>query len=462
LLLSTSRASSILPEDGGTKTSSKKWQLTVASASALAAGAAAGCAAGLTGLSQLEVSSDNLIVSTRSAGTVLAAFAAYLFLRRLRRTEAVVDVVLTASLTLFALVNVTLTMIVASSDTAVHVPIAVGAGLFVAAGFALAAFVPDRSLDDPSRSAERLFAWGTAGVLASVAAFALIVGLMAPGDAVAAGDLLAAALWVATAVGFVRRSGSGQQAAILWLAVAAAVSAVAHLSDAMVPWTDAAQVSAGEVIQILGLVALLVAGLRDFEWDHAVRAESAVLDERRRMARELHDGLAQELAFISTETRRMAGDGAAEHLAKAAERALEESRSAILALTRPANEPLERTIAEAAHTVADRAGVEVLVAVRPGLDAPADIRQALLRILREAMTNAIRHGQAKTIRVSLDGPGPLVLVVGDDGEGFDQAAAKRPDSLGLRSMTERAENVGGRLTIESVLGSGTNVAVVIP
>ena len=443
----------------------RQWRLTAGSAAAIAAGGAVGGAAALAALDRLELEGDTLAVAIGSAGTVLASLAAYLFLRRLRRTGDVVDVVLTASLTLVALVNVALTVVAVlegSGELAMQVPMSVGAGIVIAAGFAIAAFVPERDLDDPSRSAERLFAWGTAAALLTIAALSTLVGLMAADSAVVAGDLLAAGLWTVAGVGFVRRSGTAQHSAILWLAVAAAVIAVAHVSDALLPWSETDHVSGGDLIAIAGLVALLVAGIRDFEWDHAVRAETAVLDERRRMARELHDGLAQELAYITAETKRMAGNGGAEHLAKAAERALEESRAAISALTRPANEPLERTIADAARSIGDRTGVDVVVAVRPGRDAPHDVRQALLRILREAMMNGVRHGRAQTIHVSLDGPGPLVLAVADDGTGFDQKARRRPDSLGLLSMDERAQNVGGRLTSESVPGVGTTVAVVIP
>ena len=227
-------------------------------------------------------------------------------------------------------------------------------------------------------------------------------------------------------------------------------------------WTSSYALSGGNVVHVAGWLALLVGGIRDFDYAHRLDAEDAVRDERRRLARELHDGLAQELAYITTESRRLAGHPGAEQLAEAAERALEESRAAILALRRPADEPLERTIAVAAQSIGVRAGIDVTVAVRPGLDVPAEVRQALLRILREAMSNAARHGRAGTVRVSLDGPTPLVMAIADDGAGFNLTAAHRPDSLGLQSMEERAFNLGGRLSIESVPGRGTTVAVVLP
>ena len=179
-----------------------------------------------------------------------------------------------------------------------------------------------------------------------------------------------------------------------WLAVAAAIVAAAHLTDSLALWSSSDTLRGGNLVHVAGWLALLVGGIRDFEWAHRRDAEDAVLDERRRLARELHDGLAQELAYITTESRRLAGQPGVEHLAEAAERALEESRAAILALTRPADEPLERTIAVAAQSIGVRAGIDVIVAVRPGLEVPGEVRQALLRILREAMGNAARHGRA--------------------------------------------------------------------
>jgi signal transduction histidine kinase len=100
--------------------------------------------------------------------------------------------------------------------------------------------------------------------------------------------------------------------------------------------------------------------------------------------------------------------------------------------------------------------------VRPGLEITSETRQALLRILREAMSNAARHSRARTVHVALDGPSPLIMAIADDGQGFDPATAGRPDSLGLQSMHERAVNLGGYLSVETLPGQGTTVALVLP
>ena len=139
--------------------------------------------------------------------------------------------------------------------------------------------------------------------------------------------------------------------------------------------------------------------------------EAAVLDERRRIARDLHDGLAQELAFIvrRAQPRRREGPRAADALqiANAAERALDESRRVIATLTRPLDEPLDVVLSEAVKGVADRVGTTVALALDPDVHVTPDVREALVRIAREAVTNAARHGDAGLVRVELEnGDGP--------------------------------------------------------
>ncbi len=196
--------------------------------------------------------------------------------------------------------------------------------------------------------------------------------------------------------------------------------------------------------------------------------EAAVLDERRRIARDLHDGLAQELAFIVRRARRVLDGKArrtdAAQIAYAAERALDESRRVIATLTRPLDEPLDVVLSEAVKGVADRVGATVALALDPGVHVAPDIREALVRIAREAVTNAARHGDAGLVRVELENTTGLKLRIVDDGRGFDAAAAKwrTRGGFGLVSMSERATAVGGVLHVASKRGTGTTVEVELP
>jgi len=207
--------------------------------------------------------------------------------------------------------------------------------------------------------------------------------------------------------------------------------------------------------------------------------ELALLQERGRLARELHDAMSQSLFSLQlsadTATRLLAEDPAGAAAALATVRALAAQVSAELRTTveglRPAD--LERDGLAAALTtqltVAGRAHdvpVDVEVGDLDGLD-PDDEHQ-VLRIAQEAVTNALRHASAGRVRVTL-GPGApdsrwaLVLRVSDDGRGFDpQARGLRARRLGLTSMHERAASLGGALTVTSAPGEGTTVALRVP
>lgn len=185
------------------------------------------------------------------------------------------------------------------------------------------------------------------------------------------------------------------------------------------------------------------------------------------MARDLHDGLAQELAFIRSQTAAMAAGtvipGMEQHLSAAAERALAESRRAVDVLSGTTDDagPLARALCRAAEEVATRAGAAVKVHAEDVTTVPPEVREALVRVTREATNDAVRHGAATTvcIRLRKERTG-LWLAVADDGNGFDQGTVRR--GHGLRSMRERAEAVGGRLEIRSDPGCGATVEVHVP
>src|SRR2546422_6795997 len=116
------------------------------------------------------------------------------------------------------------------------------------------------------------------------------------------------------------------------------------------------------------------------------RASAALAAERRRIARDLHDGLGQELAFIAMQCRRLAErspEGTLAQVTEAAERALAECRRAVAALTEPAEEPLHEVISATAERLATRAGAWASFDLDPSVQVPAATRENLLRILGE-------------------------------------------------------------------------------
>jgi signal transduction histidine kinase len=113
-----------------------------------------------------------------------------------------------------------------------------------------------------------------------------------------------------------------------------------------------------------------------------------------------------------------------------------------------------------------RAGVEVQLLADASLDLPDPVEEALYRIAQEALNNALQHASPTSVVVSIHLTGEaqkqqVILEVADDGVGFNNSALGDQGGIGLASMKERAENLGGYLTIHSSPGEGTQVQVTL-
>ncbi len=198
-------------------------------------------------------------------------------------------------------------------------------------------------------------------------------------------------------------------------------------------------------------------------------------DERKRIARELHDSTSQSLTSLVVGMRALGAQcetptfrERAEELRQVAAQTLDEVHALALQL-RPSvlddlglAAALERYVADCRR----RYDLTIDLAVR-GLDGqrlPADVETALYRIVQEGVTNVARHADAKTASVLVERRGDLVrAIVEDDGRGFDPATAGRADQrLGIYGIRERAELLGGTLTIESESGRGTSLFIEVP
>jgi signal transduction histidine kinase len=185
-------------------------------------------------------------------------------------------------------------------------------------------------------------------------------------------------------------------------------------------------------------------------------ARAAVRAERLRIARDLHDGVAQELAFIALQARE-----SDQRLATAADRALAELRRAVYDLAENCEEPLGITLSRTAEELAGRSGARLVMQVDGDVQASPAERAAILRILREAVWNGVRHGGATAFEVELRGGAGLRLRVADNGTGFDPQVTRR-GGLGLASMKERARALGGEIGIRSLPGRGCELEVSLP
>lgn len=263
--------------------------------------------------------------------------------------------------------------------------------------------------------------------------------------------------YAAAAGAFTLRARNRGDELLGWVGAACALGASARLNYLLFPSLYSSWLYTGDFLRLGFYLLLLVGALREVRAYWNAQAEAAVNAERHRLARELHDGAVQELGYI----RQLAGRGtvdaaAAAQIRAAAERAVDEARSAIAALTAPAGEPVAATVARAVREMGERYDVPVRFVDRLGPAALApERREALVRIGREAVSNAARHGQPSAVSVTL---GPDRLVVEDDGTGFDPAGVP-PGHFGLTSMRDRAEGMGAALDVRSRSGEGTTVTV---
>ena len=198
--------------------------------------------------------------------------------------------------------------------------------------------------------------------------------------------------------------------------------------------------------------------------------DAATADERRRLAREMHDGVAQDIASLGYLVDALAASPASPAQAESLRR-LRERITAVVAQVRlsvqtlrtdvQASESLGAAVSGLARHLSESSGIPIRVTVneRTARLRP-EIEAELLRITQEAMTNAVRHSRASTIDVTCRVAAPAAeIMVRDDGSGLGTG---RPDSYGLAIMRERAGLIDADLQIESVEPSGTVVTVRVP
>ncbi len=228
------------------------------------------------------------------------------------------------------------------------------------------------------------------------------------------------------------------------------------------PWTDEQLATASDLVDKSSLMldtAFVFGDVRSM----------ATTEERRRLAREIHDGIAQEIAglayVVDDVTHREQDPALAADLATIREeltRLVSELRLSIFEL-RSGVEPglgLGSSLSTYVRQIGTRGGITVhLVLEEDATRLPADIEVEIMRIVQEAITNARRHSRAKNLWVTLRTSPPRAFVrVADDGVGL---RGKRGDSYGLDIMRERAVRIGGRLDVRQRVGGGTVVDLTV-
>jgi signal transduction histidine kinase len=435
----------------------------------------------LVPLTSVAYRSLALHVAIETAATLIALLAAALLIGRFLRAPTQSGLVLAASLLLLGLTNLCFSVVPwvvdeqpGSFDT--WAPIA--GRLLGAAGLAIAPFAGTDPLENAKRAAAR--------TLGAVLAVLVVIGVAGAGlaphlpvgidpdlppdssgvdlvgePALLVAQLIGVLLYSVAAIGFARRADRTGDELVSWLAAAMTVAAFSRLNYFLFPSLNSEWVYAGDFLRLATYGLVLAGALREITGYQHDLAEVAVYRERRRIARELHDGLAQELAFIISRAHQLAAEREepACHIARAAERALGESRHAIATLARPLEAGLDGSVAQAAEEVAARERVTLDLDLEQGVVVDDSVHDAFMRIVREAVSNAIRHGHARSVRVRLARADELVLCIEDDGVGLGDGPGP---GFGLISMRERAHALGGALDVAPRRPHGVRVEVRLP
>ncbi len=258
---------------------------------------------------------------------------------------------------------------------------------------------------------------------------------------------------------------------IMWVPMAAKNTVtgglcVAHAEPGKYSERDAALIQA-----VASQAAVAIENARLYEQAR----ELAVLQERQRLARDLHDSVTQSLyslTLMAEAARRLVnagnierGGGYLARIGESAQQLLKEMRLLVYEL-RPLileRDGLAAALKQRLETVENRTGVETSLVVEGSGLVPELIEVELFRIAQEALNNSLKHSGASSVLVRLNtAPAEVTLAISDNGRGFIPGAVGDKGGLGLVSMKERTHRLGGRLDIESGPGAGASITVCIP
>lgn len=275
--------------------------------------------------------------------------------------------------------------------------------------------------------------------------------------------MVTAALYVWAAAEFVHRGQLERSQVMTLLGEAVLLLAAARLYFLALPWSSPLEVSLREALRLLAFGLIFLAMLRRDLEIRAGAARAAAAAERRRVAQDLHDGLAQDLAFIAAHGSTLGEGVDQEHpVMRAARHALALSRDTISELSN-AESSVAETLDVIAQELGDRFGVRVMTDVAPDTTVARDVQDQVGRITREAIANAVRHGQARHVLVTLKrrAAGTALRVV-DDGQGIREQFDAADEGFGIRAMRDRAAALGGTFSIRRKPRRGTEVEVNFP
>ncbi len=224
----------------------------------------------------------------------------------------------------------------------------------------------------------------------------------------------------------------------------------------------------------LSIVATEIAALIHFDGSREKEVYDAIVDERYRLAREIHDGIAQTLAFLKIQTAQMVSylnTGKMDRLEtvlsanyQTLTEAFQDARLAIENLRVTPEADTRSWLKDLAQDFTVTTGIPVDVTNVPdGIELPLSVQAQLVRIIQEALNNVRKHSKATSVVITSRVEGDdIVIEVIDDGLGFESELAGGDSKFGLVGMRERADMIDGDFQVISRSGEGTTVRLVIP
>jgi signal transduction histidine kinase len=273
---------------------------------------------------------------------------------------------------------------------------------------------------------------------------------------------LLAMLWLVALVGFALRYRKYGRDLDSWMCMAATLALFGDFHLTLHPVVSSDNVIQGDFLRFVAYGILLVG-----VWRAIAEAEfgRAVADERARVAREIHDGLAQYLFAISTQVSMLESGASLEHvlprLKRASAAAQREARFAVLALSSAGGTArFDAALRRYVDVLTADGALDVELDVDPQVRLAPDEQIEVFRIVQEGLGNARRHAEARHVEVSISHRnGRRVVSVSDDGVGFEEESAAA--GQGLQNMRVRAEAIEGQLSLRSAPGRGTAIEVLL-
>ena len=248
-----------------------------------------------------------------------------------------------------------------------------------------------------------------------------------------------------------------------WLALGFTLMLFAALHPVFQPQLAGGYVSQGDFLRILAYVVILVGAWRTIR---AAETGRAVAEERARVAREIHDGLAQYLFAVSTHASMLETGAPAEEivprLKEAASLAQQEAHFAVLALSSAAgNSPFDAALRRYVEFLTADGSLEVELEVDRSIRLAPDEQIEIFRIVQEGLANVRKHANATRAEVTIGQRpyGERFVTIRDDGDGFD--GEETAAGQGLRNMRARATSIEGGFSLRSSPGRGTALEVVL-